>query len=520
MTSLRVTNVPMHDPSDDRPKEECGVLGISTPHGDGVAQLAFFGLFALQHRGQEAAGIAVSDGRRARVHKEAGLVANVFSPETLAPLVGYHAIGHTRYSTTGSNAERNIQPFLIETMHGPLALAHNGNLVNATALRDELLNRGFGLTATSDSEVLSLMLAAAGGQTWQDRIERTLPAWKGAFSLVILAADQVIAVRDPWGFRPLSVGRLPGGGHAVASETCALATLGCVDIDEVQPGEMVTLRGAEVERVQVLAPQTHAARCSFEFVYFSRPDSVWHGRSVHHVRQQLGIELAREAPTDADVVIPVPDSSIPAAIGYSQESGIRFNDGLIKNRYIGRTFIEPTQDIRERGVALKFNALRENLEGRRVVDDRRLARAGHHCGPAGEAPPGRRRRGGPPEDHVPTDHARLPLRRRHGPRRRPHLGDAVGRGDPPAHRRRQPGVPLARRDDAGDRQPRGGSGRRLLQRLLHREVPAGRRRRPGETVVRRRPGMTTVRVGVRFGPDPERTEFVSAPTPNEPSGRA
>jgi amidophosphoribosyltransferase len=367
MTSLRVTNVPMHDPSDDRPKEECGVLGISTPHGDGVAQLAFFGLFALQHRGQEAAGIAVSDGRRARVHKEAGLVANVFSPETLAPLVGYHAIGHTRYSTTGSNAERNIQPFLIETMHGPLALAHNGNLVNATALRDELLNRGFGLTATSDSEVLSLMLAAAGGQTWQDRIERTLPAWKGAFSLVILAADQVIAVRDPWGFRPLSVGRLPGGGHAVASETCALATLGCVDIDEVQPGEMVTLRGAEVERVQVLAPQTHAARCSFEFVYFSRPDSVWHGRSVHHVRQQLGIELAREAPTDADVVIPVPDSSIPAAIGYSQESGIRFNDGLIKNRYIGRTFIEPTQDIRERGVALKFNALRENLEGRRVV---------------------------------------------------------------------------------------------------------------------------------------------------------
>ena len=367
MTSLRVTNVPMHDPSDDRPKEECGVLGISTPHGDGVAQLAFFGLFALQHRGQEAAGIAVSDGRRARVHKEAGLVANVFSPETLAPLVGYHAIGHTRYSTTGSNAERNIQPFLIETMHGPLALAHNGNLVNATALRDELLNRGFGLTATSDSEVLSLMLAAAGGQTWQDRIERTLPAWKGAFSLVILAADQVIAVRDPWGFRPLSVGRLPGGGHTVASETCALATLGCVDIDEVQPGEMVTLRGAEVERVQVLAPQTHAARCSFEFVYFSRPDSVWHGRSVHHVRQQLGIELAREAPTDADVVIPVPDSSIPAAIGYSQESGIRFNDGLIKNRYIGRTFIEPTQDIRERGVALKFNALRENLEGRRVV---------------------------------------------------------------------------------------------------------------------------------------------------------
>ncbi|MFK8024763.1 MAG: amidophosphoribosyltransferase [Ilumatobacter sp.] len=362
-----VVSIPPDLTADDLAHDECGVLGLSTPHGDGVAQLAFFGLFALQHRGQEAAGIAVSDGKRSRLHKEAGLVANVFTPEALKPLTGYHAIGHTRYSTTGSNAERNIQPFLVETMHGPLSVAHNGNLVNATALRDELLNRGFGLTATSDTEVFTLMLAAAGGRTWQERIERTLPAWKGAFSLVILAADQVIAVRDPWGFRPLSVGRLPHGGHAVASETCALSTLGCVDIDEVKPGEMVTLRGAEIERQQVLAPQTNSARCSFEFVYFSRPDSVWDGRSVHHVRQQLGVELARESLVDADVVIPVPDSSIPAAIGFANESGLPFNDGLIKNRYIGRTFIEPTQDIRERGVALKFNALTENLEGKRVI---------------------------------------------------------------------------------------------------------------------------------------------------------
>jgi len=352
---------------DDKPKDECGVLGLSTPHGEGVAQLAFFGLFALQHRGQEAAGIAVSDGKRTRLHKEAGLVANVFTPDTLAPLTGYHAIGHTRYSTTGSNSGRNIQPFLVETMHGPLSVAHNGNLVNAAALRDELLNKGFGLTATSDTEVFTLMLAAAGGQTWQERIERTLPAWKGAFSLVILAADQVIAVRDPWGFRPLSVGRLPHGGYAVASETCALSTLGCVDVDEVKPGEMVTLRGSEIERTQVLAPQSKAARCTFEFVYFSRPDSVWDGRSVHHTRQRLGIELAKESMVDADVVIPVPDSSIPAAIGFARESGLPFNDGLIKNRYIGRTFIEPTQDIRERGVALKFNALTENLKGKRVI---------------------------------------------------------------------------------------------------------------------------------------------------------
>lgn len=351
----------------DKPRDECGVLGLSTPHGEGVAQLAFFGLFALQHRGQEAAGIAVSDGKRSRLHKEAGLVSTVFTPEALAPLTGYHAIGHTRYSTTGSNAERNIQPFLVETMHGPLSVAHNGNLVNATALRDELLNKGFGLTATSDTEVFTLMLAAAGGQTWQERIERTLPAWKGAYSLVILAADQVIAVRDPWGFRPLSVGRLPHGGHAVASETCALSTLGCVDIDEVRPGEMVTLRGSEIERTQVLAPQPQSARCTFEFVYFSRPDSVWDGKSVHHARQRLGVELARESKVDADVVIPVPDSSIPAGIGFARESGLPFNDGLIKNRYIGRTFIEPTQDIRERGVALKFNALSENLKGKRVI---------------------------------------------------------------------------------------------------------------------------------------------------------
>jgi len=354
------------DPIDDRPNEECGVLGISTPHGDGVAQMAFFGLFALQHRGQEAAGIAVSDGRRARVHKDEGLVANVFTGDTLAPLTGYHAIGHTRYSTTGSNAVRNIQPFLVETMHGPLAVAHNGNLVNASTLRDELLARGFGLTATSDTEVFTLMLAASGGRTWEERLERTAPAWKGAFSLVLLTADQVIAVRDPWGFRPLSVGRLPQGGHAIASETCALVTLGCTEISEVAPGEIVSLRGAEIERHQALAP-ARPARCTFEFVYFSRPDSVWDGHNVHHVRQRLGEELAAESGVDADVVVPVPDSSIPAAVGFSRASGIPFNDGLIKNRYIGRTFIEPTQDMRERGVALKFNALAENLDGRRVV---------------------------------------------------------------------------------------------------------------------------------------------------------
>ncbi len=352
---------------DDAPHEECGVLAISTPNGDGVAQMCFFGLFALQHRGQEAAGIAVSDGQRARLHKENGLVSQIFTSEVLAPLTGYHAIGHTRYSTIGGSSSRNAQPFLVETMHGPLAVAHNGNLVNAASLREELLTRGFGLTASSDTEVITLMLAAAGGDTWEERLERTLPAWKGAYSLVVLVADRVLAVRDPWGFRPLSVGKLPTGGHAVASETCALETLGCTDISEVMPGEVVSLHGEVMNRRQAMAPATQSARCSFEFVYFSRPDSTWDDQSVHAVRQRLGEQLAIEQPADADIVIPVPDSSVPAAVGYARKAGLPFNDGLIKNRYIGRTFIEPTQSMRERGVAIKFNALASNLAGKRVI---------------------------------------------------------------------------------------------------------------------------------------------------------
>ena len=348
-------------------REECGVIGLHCPDGEQTAQLAFFGLFALQHRGQEAAGIAVADGQRARLHKDVGLVSHVFTPETLAPLRGYYAIGHTRYSTSGSSTARNAQPFLVETMHGPLALAHNGNLVNATELRTELFSRGFALTASSDTEVMALMLAAAGGRTWEDRLERTMPAWKGAYSLVLVGADRVVATRDPWGFRPLSVGRLPDGGHAVASETCALRTLDCLDVREVEPGEIITLMNHELHSRRTMGPAPRQARCSFEFVYFSRPDSNWGGSNVHAVRQRLGAALAEEAPVDADVVVPVPDSSIPAAIGYARASGIAYNDGLIKNRYIGRTFIEPTQHLRERRVAMKFNALGDNLAGQRVV---------------------------------------------------------------------------------------------------------------------------------------------------------
>lgn len=355
---------PLHD---DHPREECGVVGLSSSDPKQSAQLAFFALFALQHRGQEAAGIAASDGHRACLHKSLGLLSNVFTPETLDPLRGYHAIGHTRYSTLGSSTARNAQPFLVETMHGPMAVAHNGSLVNAAELRTQLLRRGYALTAASDTEVMALMLASASGSTWEDRLERMMPSWKGAYSLVILGVDCVIAARDPWGFRPLSVGRTPEGGWAAASETCALNILGCDRITEVKPGEIVAIRGKKMTRQRTAPAPGGGARCSFEFVYFSRPDSEWDGRSVHETRQRLGEQLAVESPVDADVVVPVPDSSIPAAIGYSRKSGVPFNDGFIKNRYIGRTFIEPTQLLRERRAAMKFNVLRPNIAGKRVI---------------------------------------------------------------------------------------------------------------------------------------------------------
>ncbi|MDH3299670.1 MAG: amidophosphoribosyltransferase [Acidimicrobiia bacterium] len=356
----------LHTVGEDRPNEECGVLAVATQSGD-AARLAFFGLYALQHRGQEAAGIAVSDGRAVRMHKDQGLVSQVFKPGTLDPLVGSLAIGHTRYSTTGSNSERNVQPYVVETMHGPLALAHNGNLTNADRLRQKLLERGAGLQSSSDSEVLALMLAAAEGDSWEDRLARIMPQWEGAYCLVVLSGTKVVVARDPWGFRPLSVGKLPTGGYVAASETGALQTVGCTDIREVKPGEIVVLQSGIARSYRAMAPKTNQARCTFEHIYFSRPDATWDGLSVHQARQNLGEELAREHPADADVVIPVPDSSMPAAIGFANVSGIPYNEGFVKNRYIGRTFIEPTDELRRQGVALKFNTLPSNIEGRRVV---------------------------------------------------------------------------------------------------------------------------------------------------------
>jgi amidophosphoribosyltransferase len=351
---------------EDRPHDECGVVGIFAPN-ENVASMAFYALYALQHRGQEAAGIAVANGFKIRVHKDVGLVSQVFNAENLQPLQGSYAIGHTRYSTTGSSNEQNAQPFLIETQYGPIAVAHNGNLVNAPALRQELLERGVGLSSTSDSEIITMMLAGVRGSSWNERIQSVMKKWVGAYSLVILTRDGVFAVRDPWGFRPLNIGLLPSGGHAAASESCALQTLGCLATREVKPGEIVALSNTALLVQQALPPKARQAACTFEFVYFSRPDSNWNGKNVHEVRQRLGRQLAIEAPVEADVVIPIPDSAIPAAIGYSAQSRIPYNEGYVKNRYIGRTFIQPTESLRQQGVALKFNVVPANVRDQRVV---------------------------------------------------------------------------------------------------------------------------------------------------------
>ncbi|MCD6303258.1 MAG: amidophosphoribosyltransferase [Anaerolineae bacterium] len=354
--------------AEDHPREACGVFGIYAP-GEAVARLTFFGLFALQHRGQESAGIAVSDGQRAKLYKDMGLVSQVFNEDNLKPLQGHIAIGHNRYSTTGSSRRLNAQPFLLESMLGPVAIAHNGNLVNTEELRQRLFKSGVGLASSADTEVMLQMLAGAEGDTWEERIRDVMRYARGAYSLTILTRDALYAVRDPWGFRPLSMGRL-NGGWVVASETCALQTVGASEIQEIPAGAIVIIDGDGARVVQGLPPE-QPSLCIFEYIYFARPDSILDGQLVHQVRQKLGRQLAREHPVKADLVISVPDSATAAAIGYAQEANIPYGEGLIKNRYIGRTFIQPDERLRRAGVALKFNPLPQVLEGKRiiVVDD-------------------------------------------------------------------------------------------------------------------------------------------------------
>jgi amidophosphoribosyltransferase len=348
----------------DKPHEECGVFGIFAP-GEDVARLTFFGLYALQHRGQESAGIATSDGDRLSIRTHIGLVNQAFTEEDLEDLPGYIAVGHARYSTSGSNNSCNAGPMVADTPLGPIAVAHNGNLTNAFALREELESKGERFFATTDSEVLTRLIARSPGDNIVSMIRRAMPRMIGAFSLAILMKDRLLAVRDPLGVRPLCIGRLRDK-WVVASESCALMTIGATFEREVQPGEIVEISADGMTSYEATEPSRHAM-CLFELIYFSRPDSIIQGQRLHLVRQRMGEELAKEQPAEGDIVVGLPDSATPAAIGYARQSGLPYTEALIKNRYIGRTFIQPDQHLREMGVSLKFNALPEVLEGKRVV---------------------------------------------------------------------------------------------------------------------------------------------------------
>ncbi|MBV8638684.1 MAG: amidophosphoribosyltransferase [Candidatus Eremiobacteraeota bacterium] len=342
----------------------CGITGIMAPGRD-AARLAYFGLYALQHRGQESAGIAAADGGTIRSHKDMGLIGAIFDEELLGQLSGHIAVGHTRYSTTGSSVVVNAQPLLESTEIGDFAFAHNGNLTNTDELR-EALSPTTTLQATSDSEVMAKTIVEAPG-TMLDRIKHVLGVARGAYSIVLCTKDELYAFRDPWGVRPLCIGTFPDGGYAVASESCALPTIGAQYMREVERGEVIRITSQGMESHRVVREDARPATCMFEYIYFARPDSTLNGRSIYMARYAMGRELAKEHPVDADVVMAIPDSAVPGGIGYATESGLPYIEGLIKNRYIGRTFISPDQNMRSRGVQLKFNPVIENLQGQRVV---------------------------------------------------------------------------------------------------------------------------------------------------------
>jgi len=351
---------------DERMKEACGLFGIDAP-GEEVANLTYFGLYALQHRGQESAGIATGDGRSLRMHKDVGLVAQAFDQLALDRLTGHLALGHTRYSTTGSNRVENAQPMIVEHPElGSIAIAHNGNLTNAESLRRDLEQQGIRFKTSSDTEVIAELLAHTSGFDILAVMRRALPRLQGAYCLLLLTRDCLVGVRDPLGIRPLSLGRLGETGHIITSETCALDTVGAEFVREVEPGEAVLL-GHGIPVAEQLLPSVRKATCMFEFIYFARPDSRLQGQSLYEARRNMGRELAREAPADGDIVISLPDSGTPAAVGFAEASGIPFSEGLIKSRYITRTFIQPNERLRNVGIKLKFNPLREILQGKRVV---------------------------------------------------------------------------------------------------------------------------------------------------------
>ncbi|MDA8218172.1 MAG: amidophosphoribosyltransferase [Dehalococcoidales bacterium] len=348
----------------DKPHEACGVFGIYAP-GEDVARIAYFAIYTLQHRGQESAGIATGDGNRISLHARMGLVAQVFSEEVLSGLSGKVAIGHNRYSTTGSSKVINAQPMLMDGPHGSIAVGHNGNLVNTASLRSQMVAEGHTFVTTSDTELIAKLFATSPGADWIERIRASMKRMRGAYSVVAMTEDALFVVRDPWGVRPLCLGNLKGR-WVVASETCALDTIGADFVRDVEPGEIIRI-DANGLHSEVGQPSPRLSLCIFEFIYFARPDSVVDGRLLYLAREDMGSLLAREYPVDADLVIGVPDSATAAGIGYARESGIPFSEGLIKSRYIGRTFIQPEQRLREVGINLKFNPMAEVLRGKRVV---------------------------------------------------------------------------------------------------------------------------------------------------------
>jgi amidophosphoribosyltransferase len=347
----------------DRFREECGVVGVYG-HPE-AANLVYLGLYALQHRGQEGAGIVSSNGTLLMSHRGLGLVADVFNSDIIKRLEGASAIGHNRYSTAGRTLLKNTQPLVVEFGSGGLAVAHNGNIVNAIELREELEQRGSIFQSTVDTEVIIHLIAGATGDRLVDRVIAAMSRVRGAYSLLFLSRNEMIAVRDPNGFRPLVLGRIKDA-TIIASETCALDLIGAEYVREIEPGEVVVASAAGVES-RFPFPRAHSTRCVFEYVYFARPDSNVFGRSVYQARKELGRQLAREQPADADLVVPVPDSGVPAALGFAEQSGLPFDFGLIRNHYVGRTFIEPQEAIRHFGVKVKLNAQRHVLEGKRVV---------------------------------------------------------------------------------------------------------------------------------------------------------
>jgi amidophosphoribosyltransferase len=347
----------------DKFHEECGVFGVYG-HPD-AANLTYLGLYALQHRGQESAGIVSSDGKQLFGQKAMGLVADIFVEERIKKLPGYMAIGHNRYSTTGDSTAINIQPILVNFALGGLAVAHNGNIVNAGLLKDELEAYGSIFQSTMDSEVIIHLIAQSRMATLHERIVDALGHVQGSYSLLIITEEELIAVRDPNGFRPLSLAELDGA-HVIASETCAFDLIEAAYIRDIAPGEMVVINSKGIHSSFPFKP-VEPSHCIFEFIYFARPDSMVFGQNVYTIRKNFGRQLARETGIDADVVIPVPDSGVPAALGYAEEAGLPFDTGLIRNHYIGRTFIEPRQSIRHFGVKIKLNPVRDALKGKRVV---------------------------------------------------------------------------------------------------------------------------------------------------------